>query len=125
MSTIASKYTEIPIACCSTPYILPGEDLSRWQAGRWPVRTAARFSLIPRYPTRWPTTISPRGPSSRPKVCDVSALIAVANPPTREATSRFSEGILDDIRSCESCRALFNAFADDVDRRAYEFEHRN
>jgi Zn finger protein HypA/HybF involved in hydrogenase expression len=37
---------------------------------------------------------------------------------------RLSEEVLEHIRSCEKCRALVNALAD-VDRRAYEFEHRN
>jgi hypothetical protein len=36
-----------------------------------------------------------------------------------------SEEVFDRIRSCESCRALFNALANDLDRRVYEFEHRN
>jgi hypothetical protein len=36
-----------------------------------------------------------------------------------------SEEVLERIRSCESCRAQFNALADDVDHRAYGFEHRN
>jgi predicted anti-sigma-YlaC factor YlaD len=36
-----------------------------------------------------------------------------------------SERVIDHIRSCEDCRALFNALADDLDRRAYELEHRN
>ncbi len=29
------------------------------------------------------------------------------------------EEVFDHIRSCESCRALFNQLADDLDRRAY------
>ncbi len=36
-----------------------------------------------------------------------------------------SQQVIDHIRSCESCRALFNALADDLERRRYEFEHRN
>lgn len=36
-----------------------------------------------------------------------------------------SQEVADQIRSCEKCRALFNALADEVDRRAYESEHRN
>jgi predicted anti-sigma-YlaC factor YlaD len=36
-----------------------------------------------------------------------------------------SEEVRDHIRSCDSCRALFNELADDLDRRAYEFENRN
>lgn len=36
-----------------------------------------------------------------------------------------SQKVIDHIRSCEACSALFNALADEVDRRAYEFEHRN
>jgi predicted anti-sigma-YlaC factor YlaD len=36
-----------------------------------------------------------------------------------------SQKVIDHIRSCETCRALYNALADDVDRRAYGFEHRN
>ena len=35
------------------------------------------------------------------------------------------QAVIDHLRSCGSCRALVNALADDVDRRAYEFEHRN
>jgi predicted anti-sigma-YlaC factor YlaD len=36
-----------------------------------------------------------------------------------------SEEVLEHIRSCDKCRALVNALADDLDRRAYESEHRN
>ena len=36
-----------------------------------------------------------------------------------------SQEVIDHIRSCESCRALLNALADEEDRRAYGFEHRN
>jgi hypothetical protein len=36
-----------------------------------------------------------------------------------------TEEVLDHIRGCPSCRALFNELADDVDRRAFGFEHRN
>ena len=35
------------------------------------------------------------------------------------------EAVIKHIKSCEKCRALVNALADYVDRRAYEFEHRN
>jgi predicted anti-sigma-YlaC factor YlaD len=36
-----------------------------------------------------------------------------------------TERVIDHIRSCEDCRAIFNALADDLDRRANEFEGRN
>ena len=36
-----------------------------------------------------------------------------------------SEAVIEHIKSCEKCRALVNALADDLDRHAYEFEHRN
>jgi hypothetical protein len=36
-----------------------------------------------------------------------------------------SQEVIDHIRSCDKCRALYNALADEVDRHAYEFEHRN
>jgi predicted anti-sigma-YlaC factor YlaD len=36
-----------------------------------------------------------------------------------------SEEVLEHIRSCDACRALFKALADEVDLRAYQFEHRN
>ena len=36
-----------------------------------------------------------------------------------------SQEVIDHIRSCEKCRALFNALADEMDRHAYGFEHRN
>jgi len=36
-----------------------------------------------------------------------------------------SEEVVEHIRSCESCHALFNELADETDRLAYEFEHRN
>jgi len=35
------------------------------------------------------------------------------------------EEVLEHLRACESCRALFNALANEVDHRAYGFEHRN
>jgi hypothetical protein len=35
------------------------------------------------------------------------------------------EAVVEHIRSCDSCRALFNDLADEIDRLAYEFEHRN
>ena len=35
------------------------------------------------------------------------------------------EEVLEHIRSCDSCRALVNQLADDVDRRAFEYQHRN
>jgi predicted anti-sigma-YlaC factor YlaD len=36
-----------------------------------------------------------------------------------------TERVVEHIRSCDSCRELFNKLADEVDRHAYEFEHRN
>ncbi len=36
-----------------------------------------------------------------------------------------SKEVFDHIRSCESCRALFNQLADEMDHLAYGFEHRN
>lgn len=36
-----------------------------------------------------------------------------------------SKAVIEHIKSCEKCRALFNALADEMDRHAYEFEHRN
>lgn len=36
-----------------------------------------------------------------------------------------SEKVIEHIRSCEKCRALFNQLGDEVDRKAYGFIHRN
>jgi predicted anti-sigma-YlaC factor YlaD len=36
-----------------------------------------------------------------------------------------TQEVINHIRSCEKCRAVYNALADEVDRHAYEFEHRN
>lgn len=36
-----------------------------------------------------------------------------------------SQEVIDHIRSCEKCRALFNQLADEMDLKAYGFEHRN
>jgi predicted anti-sigma-YlaC factor YlaD len=36
-----------------------------------------------------------------------------------------SQEVIEHIRSCEKCRALFNQLGNEVDRRAYGFEHRN
>ena len=34
------------------------------------------------------------------------------------------EAVLEHIKSCDSCRSLVNELADDVDRRAFEYQHR-
>jgi predicted anti-sigma-YlaC factor YlaD len=36
-----------------------------------------------------------------------------------------SEAVIEHIKACEKCRAIVSALADDLDRHAYEFEHRN
>jgi predicted anti-sigma-YlaC factor YlaD len=35
------------------------------------------------------------------------------------------EAVLEHIRSCSSCRSLVNELANDVNRRALEYRHRN
>jgi predicted anti-sigma-YlaC factor YlaD len=35
------------------------------------------------------------------------------------------QAVLEHIKACPSCRALVNEMADDLDHRAYGFEHRN
>jgi predicted anti-sigma-YlaC factor YlaD len=35
------------------------------------------------------------------------------------------QAVLDHIKACPSCRALVNELANDLDFRAYGFEHRN
>jgi len=35
------------------------------------------------------------------------------------------QAVLEHIKACPSCRALVNELADDVDRRAFEYQHRN
>lgn len=35
------------------------------------------------------------------------------------------EAVVEHIRSCHSCRALVNELADEVDRRAFDYRHRN
>jgi predicted anti-sigma-YlaC factor YlaD len=40
-------------------------------------------------------------------------------------STRVSKAVIEHIKSCEKCRTLFNALADEMDRHAYGFEHRN
>jgi predicted anti-sigma-YlaC factor YlaD len=47
--------------------------------------------------------------------------------PSREDYRRmpFNEKVIEHIRSCPACLALFNELADETDRKAYAFWHRN
>jgi predicted anti-sigma-YlaC factor YlaD len=35
------------------------------------------------------------------------------------------QAVLEHIKACASCRALVNELANDVDRRVFEYQHRN
>ena len=37
----------------------------------------------------------------------------------------FDEKVIEHIRSCPACLKLFNQLADETDRNAYIFQHRN
>jgi|HubBroStandDraft_4_1064222.scaffolds.fasta_scaffold106622_1 predicted anti-sigma-YlaC factor YlaD len=37
----------------------------------------------------------------------------------------FNEEVIEHLRSCDSCRAVFNQLVDETERLKYEFEHRN
>jgi hypothetical protein len=37
----------------------------------------------------------------------------------------FDEAVLEHIRTCEPCRAVFNQLADELDRYLFERQHRN
>lgn len=37
----------------------------------------------------------------------------------------FNEEVIEHLRSCDSCRAVFNQLVDETERLKYGFEHRN